>query len=268
MLIKDFQKKLNHSITANDESNGLMSSYFTNPPIVNNLEFFGNLYSPNTLIAGGTVTQLGDDSGNNRHFIQATVSKQPTYNAVDSVYGNRNSMTFAAASSQCLGRATGLPAMANVTMYLVTRGLAQVAGGQRLLDVSPLGSAGGLAIYNPPNSNTLEARFDSNSTPLISSRGLMNVTLANSNILVYAGNLSLGGALWTTYLNGIAIGTTTNAVAGAGVSSGTGASSIASVSGGGSSFCSMVLTDILIFSEKHSEADVLKMNAWLRYRNG
>ena len=236
------------------------------PPVTTGLVFWGTPQSSRTSVTSGAIDTLGDESGNGRDFVQATAGKRPTFNAADSAFGGRPSMTFAAASSQCLGRAAGLPAMATVSVYFVVRGMAQVGGGQRLFDISPLGSAGGLACYNPPTSSVIEMRFDSDATHVSDRR--MTVVMADPNILAYIGNLTSGGSLWTTYLNGVASGTSPDSAAGAGISSGTGASSIASVSGGGSSFCSMTMSDILVYSASHSASNVASVYAWLKARNG
>jgi len=51
---------------------------------------------------GSTVSAWADQSGNGRDLTQSTASKQPTYNATDSQYNNKPSLTFTAASQTVL----------------------------------------------------------------------------------------------------------------------------------------------------------------------
>lgn len=94
MLIKNYQKKLNHNITDDSDSEGLTKSYYTNPPVTNGLQFYGNLNSPRTSILSGLVAILGDSSGNGLDMAQATDSKRPAFTLRDPDFGFKPSMTF------------------------------------------------------------------------------------------------------------------------------------------------------------------------------
>ncbi len=235
------------------------------PPLQHGLELFTDITSPDTSISGGAVATLGDRSGNARHFIQSTAGNRPTYNATDVVFG-RPSMTLDGIND-CLNWVAGLPAMANITIYMVTRAVATVGVVQRMFVIAPAAAAGGLLIGTPIAAN-FQARFDSAPGFANASIRGINVVLASVNRSAFIGALTAGGALWTTYLNGLASGGDGVTAAGTGVSSAaTGQTTIGAESGGGSSFTSMVMADLLVYSRAHSNAEVLIMDAWLAQRN-
>lgn len=63
------------------------------PPIVEGLQFFGDLSCSRTSIVSGAVATLGDSSGYNRDATQGTAGNRPTYNASDSDFGGMPSMS-------------------------------------------------------------------------------------------------------------------------------------------------------------------------------
>jgi len=168
-------------------------------------------------------------------------------------------------TNDTLAWASGFPAMASTTMYAVTRSITVDATARRLLEVAPLGAAGGLTFVVPASANEFRARFDSSAA--LNSNRAVGMTPASANRYVVVGALSAGGALWTTYINGAASGSDITTAAGPGVSSTTAATYIGSL-GGASSFFFGTVATILVYNTAHTAAQVLQMDRWLKWRNG
>lgn len=233
------------------------------PPITSGLVFFGDLTNPSTSVISGAVATYADSSGNGRNFTQGTALNRPNYTAQDATFGDRPSMTFGGAT-QFLQLVAGFPAMANVTMYAVTRSITVDATPRRLLEVAPLGVAGGLSFLVPASTHVLRSRFDSAAG--FSSARDVTATMSAANRWCSVGALTAGGALWTTYLGGSATGTDAGTAAGAGVSSAVAATYIGSI-GGVSNYFYGTVTDILVYNTAHTAAQVAQVDAWLKWRN-
>lgn len=234
------------------------------PPITSGMVFWGNLLSPDTSIISTAVATLGDSSGNGRHFTQGTAANRPAYNASDANFGGQPSMTLNG-TSNTLAWASGFPAMANTTMYAVTRSITVDATARRMFEVAPLGAAGGLSFIAPASTNELRSRFDSSAA--LNSNRAVGMTPASANRYAAVGALSAGGALWTTYINGAASGTDITTLAGAGVSSAVAASYIGSMGGSSSYFFGTIAT-IIVYNTAHTATEVRRVDAWLKWRFG
>lgn len=235
------------------------------PPIVANLEFFGDLSSPRTSIVSGAVATLGDSSGNARDFTQSTSTKRPTYSSSDANFGGRPSMTCDGVDDFLL-RATAFAAMSNITIYIVHKGSTYTSFDHMFaIDNAP--NDGSVVIYLDAAATLFGVRYNHPSgAGNLSVRDITgSATLAQR--LAYSGALSTGGALWTTYLNGASSGSNIATLASSGGASSTANAAIGAIPTGSQNFAT-TFTDILVYSSAHSAAQVTAIDDWLKWRNG
>lgn len=108
------------------------------------------LRADTTTNAGGFVSQFTDKSGNGRHFVQATGTKQPALTSTDALMGNQASATFDGIDD-AVTYAAGFGASNAYTQFLVTRSM--VAGGsQRFVSIGNV--ADPQSLYIGPASAT------------------------------------------------------------------------------------------------------------------
>ncbi len=232
------------------------------PPITSELVFFGDLTNPNTSIISGAVATYADSSGNGRNFTQGTALNRPTYTASDATFGGRPSMTFDGVNDALLGPT--FPAMSNITIFIV--GLVSgYSSFNMLFSIGNIGGdAGAVAVYQSSLTVVL-SRFD-NPVGTTSTR---TVTVGSSaERLVYAGAISAGGALWTSYRNGALSGTTVTSAAAAGGATTTAFSTAVGSNRTGTQNFNGKITDVLVYNTAMNAAQVAQVDSWLKWRNG
>lgn len=259
-----FGNKYNISYTSIAENTGSVFNALV-PPITGGLMFYGNLYSSNTIVRNGLVQKLGDDSGNARHLTQSSTTSQPRFNRANSNFGNRPTLDFDGINDYLL--TSSFVAMSQSTIYIVYG-----QNGYTSFDHIMIIGGGtfnttdqALGVYFNSNGNSPNFRFQHPTGSANYSARFLTTTASNTNRIVGVGNLSSGGALWTTYLNGISSGTTLLANSTGSVSS-TGSFSLGAIQGVQN--FSGSISDILIYSGSHTPTQVATMDEWLRIKNG
>lgn len=235
------------------------------PPELAGLYWVPDLLAANTSIVSGGVQQLGDRSGYNILF--TAPAARPTYTASDASYGNRPSMTFNG-TTMYLTLPGGLPPLGVVTIYAILQGITGGAGFGRVLVAGTFITHAGATGIILEGFNTAPAFSYRNPAALNSERSV-TVTAANITRLCGVGNLAAGGALWTTYKDGVAGGTDIGALATAGNTMSTQSASIGATSAGGS-FAGFTCPRIpfLLYGVQHTAAQVARVDAWLQWVNG
>lgn len=235
------------------------------PPLVEGLEFFGDLSSSRTSIVSGAVATLGDSSGNARDFTQATSTKRPAYSSSDFNFGGRPSMTFDGVDDLLVASAFAIPG--NVaTVYVVFRTGASVTPEMRILAQRTGANANALLV------RILLSKWEgsfSNPANTITTKS-SGVTLATTTTYRgVAGFDATNGpaAVPTMYVNGSSTGSyaLTNASNGGPLVSA--AWGLGSNDSGANPFVGSA-TDFLIYSKSHSAAEVTAIDDWLKWRNG
>lgn len=225
------------------------------PPIMTGLEFFGDLSSPRTSVVSGAVATLGDASGNNRDFTQATSTKRPTYTASDANFGGRPSMTGDGVDDALL-IATVFPAPTVATIYIVGTGgntgrifVVDTTGGSYIIQRSA-------TIIQHSYFNVATTRKDTTGTTTV----WRDASTWNST--------SGSDAIPKQYLNGVDQATAYTSTLATGATTTTGSAGIFAATNGLANFSNTTITDILVYSTAHSAGEVAAMDAWLRVRNG
>lgn len=235
------------------------------PPIVEGLQFFGDLSSSRTSIVSGAVATLGDASGNARDFTQATGTKRPTYTASDANFGGRPSTTADGVGGGLIA-ASGLPAMGACTIYFVSKNLSTSVGA-RVIEIKSITANGTLMVLGN-TSGYLAARYE-NPSGSVSQKTLTSTAGSAVHRVAFVGSLSSGGLCWTAYDNGTAGGAYDVSAATAGGTSASGGPHGLWVAGSGlGGYCSGTMVDQLIYSVAHTAAQVAQIDGWLKWRNG
>lgn len=228
------------------------------PPLTNGLELFLDLTSPDTIISGTTVAQIGDRSGFGRHFSQSSAGNRPFFNVSDPNYGYKPSMVFDGTSDYLVNG--GIKWSGNTaTVYTVFNTFVNNNPDQRIISTQ-VNMFGGTfthqisaSIYrsfvtNPSGSNSIRSSsFTANTTNRIA----CVINLSNS--------LNNNPAM---YVNNILTGTTTSG-ASSGVTWSMAPYGIGATNVGGSTFSGSIAT-ILVFSGMHTRDEVNVMDSWLR----
>lgn len=238
------------------------------PPELAGLACCLDQLSSNTSIIGGAVQQLGDTSGYARHFTAPTAGARPTFTASDANFSNGPSMT-GNGSSMYLTLAAGFPAATTGTLYAAVRGLTggatfgRVFGAGRFVNdagamgiiLEGLNAAPSYSFRNPAGQN---------------SERTITVTAASTTRLCGVGDFTAGGALWTTYKDGVASGANAATAAASGGAMSTNAASIFATNAGASfsGFTAPRVPFLLYLGVQHTAAQVTTVDAWFKWING
>lgn len=227
------------------------------PPLVDGLEFFGDLSSPDTSIVSGSVATLGDSSGHARHFTQTTSTNRPTYNSSDSNFGGRPSMTFDGVNDWLLGPSFSDGAGgATCTIYGIVNG----------------GSAGRVYTGSGAGEPLLRVFSATVVQGLYTNTGVTakDYTRSSGALVRYA--VVFDGTTGSTaipkfYVNGVDGGSYSASAASNGVIANSLRAIGANVAGSGG-FFNGTLVDPLAYSGAHTAAQVTAVDDWLKWRNG
>ncbi len=235
------------------------------PPELDRLYWAPDLLAANTSIVSGGVQQLGDRAGYGILF--TAPGTRPTFTAADASYSNRPSATFNG-SSMYLTCAGGFPPLGEVTLYSILQGITGGAGFGRVIVAGTFITHAGAMGIILESANTAPAYSFRNPAASNSERSV-TVTAASITRLCGVGNLAAGGALWTTYKDGVASGTNIATAASAGGSVSTQSASIGATSAGGS-FAGFTCPRIpfLLYGVQHTAAQVAAVDTWLKWING
>lgn len=239
------------------------------PPIVDRLEFFGDLASPRTSIVSGAVAVLGDESGYGRDLTQSTPAARPTYNASDPKFNGQPSMTLNG-TSHFMSYAAGLPAMSKVTFFLTLRSLT-TAGFTRLVTIDDgLNVVDGMCGVHIAGvfgaSHTIVGRFE-HPVSTASTQSMLVPTTPASRIAC-SGDVGAGGSLWSTYVNGASSVSSTTSAATAGGATSTAGPLVLGASKAGTLFAGFTVTKVLIYSRLFTATEIALMDDWAAWRDG
>lgn len=230
------------------------------PPIVDGLQFFGDLSSPETSVVSGAVATLGDSSGNGRHATQGTASKRPAYTASDANFGGRPSMAGDGIQIGLVSPAFA-PSSGSFTVFLVglTGNLTSTGTmfgqntGNGMFRATASAAESIAGDYRNP-SGTPSVRTIATATIGVPFRYACVVDPSNTSPFV------------ASYFNGSAAGSTSGTVtAGSPLSL---AWSIFSHASAGAGYFLGSITDLLVYSSALSAPQVAQVDGWLKWRNG
>lgn len=236
------------------------------PPIVDGLQFFGDLSSPSTSIVSGAVATLGDASGNGRNFTQSTGANRPTYNASDANFGGRPSMTFNG-TTQFLSRAALQWPGTSLTVFYVFRATSVAPSDQRIF-----GARAGATSLAPLHAYLAGASLQANiQNPASVSSNLWTLlagTVAANT--TYRGcvtfDITSSSAITSAHVNGAASGSLAGSITpGAAFSSV--AHGIGGTDVGGNLFAGNIV-DPIVYAPALTATQIAQVDAWLRWRNG
>lgn len=158
---------------------------------------------------GTGVSAWADQSGRGNNVTQGTGSKQPTLNAADAAYAGKASLSFVAASAQCLQGTFGVSLPQPYTLFIV--GNVSRAGAQSYFDGSDVVLRG--ECYNDPGTDKFYAGTAFISTADVSTSPRVMTYEANgasSKIYVSSNTAGVTGDPGSNGLNGASIGAAFN----------------------------------------------------------
>ncbi len=234
------------------------------PPLLDGLEFFGDLSSPNTSIVSGAVATIGDSSGRGRHFTQATAGKRPTYSASDANFGGRPSMLLDG-SDDALVNAVAYGGWTARTQYIVFRQTSASADARIFSD-----QVGALAPSMYVNVASGPVVFAGYINPVGSGTTKVQATvLSTSYYAGFAYDMANGAAaIPRFYINGASTGAYSATGASNGASTASSTHAIGANAAGTAQFFPGYILDVLDYSVSHTTDEMVRMNQWLAWRNG
>jgi hypothetical protein len=233
------------------------------PPLVDGLEFFGNLSSPNTSIVSGAVATLGDSSGRGRHVTQATGTKRPAYNSSDANFGGRPSMGPDGVDDFLLAAAFAASSGNACTLVAVFRQGATGAN-QNLMTFTT--AANGTRVYNASSGLSLKAEF--NNPANTATRRSATTALATTYRVFATFDATTGSTgVREIYLNNVEVSASEATAASNG---GPLVSMDFSLFGnnGGTGLFSGTCVDPMVYSGRLSATEIARVDDWLKWRNG
>ena len=206
----------------------------------------GTAATDNVWKANSVVSAWADLSAVKDNVSQATGSKQPIYLAADSHYNNQPSLSFATASSQNLVSAVAENIAQPLTIYVVGRATS-TAGNYAFIDSASGGIVTGYAASVTSNTSYYAGTIVGSSTA---------VSSVSAMCFMY------NGASSAMYVN-------TSVTAKANGNPGANAMGQFAVGGAGrgASFLQGDMSEILVFSGAHTQANVSRIFAMLSARN-
>lgn len=233
------------------------------PPVVGGLGFFGDLDSPNTSIISGAVAQLGDSSGNGRHFPQAAAGSRPAYAATDALLGGRPSMTFDGIS-KFLSLTTNF-ASAGLTLLCAFRPTTVAAADQRIFGVR-VGATADSPLLSMSTVVVQALMSNPNATYTIRTSSTLTANTTYRAATTFDVSASLSAKVPSLYVDGA----TTATYAATSANAGTVSPSAAYAIGGtdlGTSLFSGIIVDPLIYTRILSAAEITQVDDWIKWRN-
>ena len=238
------------------------------PPVLDGLEFFGDLSNAGTSIISGAVAQLGDSSGNGRAAPQGTSMQRPSYTAVDSDFGGRPSMTFDGTNSN-LSTTALLPSQNDATLVCVfkpTFAIPVVTTSRGAMGIGPISSDGAFGLFAPSGTSILRSRFE-NPAASITSRD--SATIAQNSIYrvvsTFRPSTEASTVAPVVYIDG-SVSSSASTIAATNGQTRNSAIRVGSLNA--SSRWLGKIVDPIIYSRALSATEVALVDDWLKWRNG